>query len=90
MVSHIRYVHVVNRYMRGRHAYTFIGMIVALLLLLSLVQEYALVMVCMGYVVICPLISLLERVTKRPLWQRAPGPEPRPELKNETKPETKH
>jgi CDP-diacylglycerol--serine O-phosphatidyltransferase len=68
MVSRVRYVHVVNRYMRGRHPQTYIVQIVLALLLLSLLEEYAVALVCMGYVVVCPLISLAEKLLKRPIW----------------------
>ena len=76
MISHVKYVHVVNRYMRGRRPYAYIAQIVLLLLVLSLVTEYAIVLLCMGYVLICPVISLLERLLKRPLWP--PGVPPAP------------
>lgn len=72
MVSHIKYVHVVNRFMRGRHPYTYVGQIVLIILLLALIPEYAVAILCIGYVVACPLVSLLERLLKRPLW---PGPQ---------------
>ena len=75
MVSRVKYVHVVNRYMRGRLPQTYIVQIIVVALLLALVQEYALVLLCMGYVVACPLVGLLEKVFKRPIWppQNAPG-----------------
>ncbi len=72
MVSHLKYVHIVNQFMRGRHAYTYVAQIVLTILALSLVQDYALVLLCMGYVVICPTVSMLERVFKRPLWPQPP------------------
>lgn len=72
MVSHIKYVHVVNRFMRGRHPTTYLGQILLVILLLALVPEYAVALLCIGYVVTCPVISLLERMLKRPLW---PGPQ---------------
>jgi CDP-diacylglycerol--serine O-phosphatidyltransferase len=75
MVSHVKYVHLVNRYMRGRHPYTYIAQIVlALLLLFSLGTEYALVLVFAGYVVVCPAIALLEKLIKRKLWPAAAPP----------------
>jgi CDP-diacylglycerol--serine O-phosphatidyltransferase len=71
MVSHVKYVHVVNRFMRGRHPHTYVGQIVLVILLLALVPEWAVALLCFGYVVACPVVSLLERLLKRPLW---PGP----------------
>lgn len=68
MVSHVKYVHVVNRFMRGRHPHTYVGQIVLVILALALVPEWALALLCMGYVVGCPVVSLLERTMKRPLW----------------------
>jgi CDP-diacylglycerol--serine O-phosphatidyltransferase len=76
MVSHVRYVHIVNRYMRGRQPYTYVAQIVLLLLVLALVTEYALVVLCVGYVVLCPLVSLLEKLIKRPIWPAPSGPPP--------------
>jgi len=72
MVSHVKYVHVVNRYMRGRHPYTYVAQIVVAALVLALLNEYALVLICLGYVIVCPVVSLLERVLHRPLWPARP------------------
>ena len=73
MISHVKYVHVVNRFMRGRRPYTYVAQLVAVLLLLFLVKEYALVILCMGYVIVCPLISLAEKIFKKPLWPAGPA-----------------
>jgi CDP-diacylglycerol--serine O-phosphatidyltransferase len=73
MVSRVRYVHVINRFMRGRQPYTYVAPLVVVLLLLYLVLHYALILICLGYVVGCPLISGLERVFKRPLWPQPPS-----------------
>jgi CDP-diacylglycerol--serine O-phosphatidyltransferase len=72
MVSRVKYVHVINRFMRGRHPQTYLAQIVVSLLLLALVHEYALVIVCMGYVVACPAVALAEKVFHRPLWPLRP------------------
>ena len=72
MVSRIRYVHVVNRFMRGRHPHAYLGQIVLVILLLALVPEYAIATLCIGYVVICPMVSLFEKLLKRPLWPQPP------------------
>jgi len=75
MVSKVRYVHVVNRFLRGRQPYTYVVQIVLILLLLYLVVHYALMLLCVGYVVGCPLISFIEKITKRNLWPPSPpGP----------------
>lgn len=74
MVSRIKYVHVVNRFMRGRHPHTYIAQIVFALLLLSLIPEYAIALVTIVYVFACPLVSLLEKLLKKPLWPRPGAP----------------
>lgn len=68
MVSHVKYVHLVNRFMRGRHPRIYVAQIVFALLLLSLIPEFAIAAVAIGYVLASPVISLLERALKRPLW----------------------
>jgi CDP-diacylglycerol--serine O-phosphatidyltransferase len=74
MVSRVRYVHLVNRFLRGRQPYTYVVAIVLAALLLYLVLHYALLLLCLAYVVGCPAISLAEKLLKRPLW---PAPPPR-------------
>jgi CDP-diacylglycerol--serine O-phosphatidyltransferase len=75
MVSRVRYVHVVNRFLRGRQPYTYVVQVVLVFLLLYLVLHYALVLLCMGYVIACPAVSALEKMLKRPLWPKPPkGP----------------
>lgn len=71
MVSRVKYVHIVNRYLRGRAAHTYIGVILLVLLLLSLAPEYAVVFIVMGYVLLCPVVALLEKILKRDLWPPA-------------------
>lgn len=72
MVSRVRYVHLVNRFLRGRQPYTYVVAIVLVFLLIYLVLHYALLLLCLSYVVGCPLISALERMLKRPLWPKPP------------------
>jgi CDP-diacylglycerol---serine O-phosphatidyltransferase len=72
MVSRVRYVHVVNRFLRGRQPYTYVVQIVLILLLLYLVLHYALMLLCVGYIVGCPAISLAEKLLKKPLWPTPP------------------
>ena len=77
MVSRVRYVHVVNRFFRGRKPYTYVVQIVLAALVLFLVKEYAIIVLCLGYAIGCPVISLLEKLLKRPLWPKiAPPPPP--------------
>jgi CDP-diacylglycerol--serine O-phosphatidyltransferase len=75
MVSKVKYVHVVNRYLRGRQPRFYVATVALLLLLVWLVPQYALVILCMGYVAACPLVALLEKLLHRPLW---PAPPPAP------------
>jgi CDP-diacylglycerol--serine O-phosphatidyltransferase len=72
MVSRVRYVHVVNRFLRGRQPYTYVVQIVLVLLLLYLILHYALMLLCVAYIVGCPAISLAEKMLKRPLWPQPP------------------
>jgi CDP-diacylglycerol--serine O-phosphatidyltransferase len=76
MVSRVRYVHVVNRFFRGRKPYTYIVQIVLAALVLFLVKEYAIVLLSLGYAIGCPVISLLEKLLKRPLWPKIAPPPP--------------
>jgi CDP-diacylglycerol--serine O-phosphatidyltransferase len=76
MVSRVRYVHVVNRFFRGRKPYTYIVQIVLAALVLFLVKEYAIVLLSLGYAIGCPAISLLEKLLKRPLWPKIAPPPP--------------
>lgn len=72
MVSRVRYVHLVNRFLRGRQPYTYVVAIVVGFLLLYLVLHYALLLLCVAYVVGCPAISLAEKLMKRQLWPPPP------------------
>lgn len=76
MVSRVRYVHLVNRFLRGRQPYTYVVAIVLVALLLYLVLHFALVLLCVAYVVGCPAISLAEKLLKKPLWPAPPGDAP--------------
>jgi CDP-diacylglycerol--serine O-phosphatidyltransferase len=76
MVSRVRYVHVVNRFLRGRKPYTYIVQIVLAALVLFLVKEYAIVLLSLGYAIGCPVISLLEKLLKRPIWPKIAPPPP--------------
>ncbi len=75
MVSRVRYVHVVNRFARGRQPYTYVVQIVLVALVLFLVKEYAIVLLSLGYAIGCPVIGLLEKLLKKEIWPRSP---PRP------------
>ena len=72
MVSRVRYVHVVNRFLRGRQPYTYVVQIVLVLLVLYLILHYALLLLCVAYVVGCPAISLAEKILKKRLWPPLP------------------
>jgi CDP-diacylglycerol--serine O-phosphatidyltransferase len=76
MVSRVRYVHVVNRFFRGRKPYTYIVQIVFAALVLFLVKEYAIILLSLGYAIGCPAVSLLEKLLKRPLWPMIGPPAP--------------
>jgi CDP-diacylglycerol--serine O-phosphatidyltransferase len=78
MVSRVRYVHVVNRFFRGRKPYTYVVQIVFAALVLFLVKEYAIILLSLGYAIGCPAVSLLEKLLKRPLWPKI-GPPPAPQ-----------
>ncbi len=74
MVSRVRYVHVVNRFFRGRQPYTYIVQIILVALVLFLVKEYAIVLLSLGYAIGCPIVGLLEKLLKREIWPRSPPP----------------
>ena len=56
MVSKVPYVHLFNRFMRGRRPYTYVAQTVFLLFLLALLEEWALFLGFLGYVALCPLL----------------------------------
>lgn len=76
MVSRVRYVHVVNRFFRGRKPYTYVVQIVFAALVLFLVKEYAIILLSLGYAIGCPAVSLLEKLLKRPIWPKIGPPPP--------------
>jgi hypothetical protein len=43
---------------------------------LFLVKEYAIVLLSLGYAIGCPVISLLEKLLKRPIWPKIAPPPP--------------
>ena len=75
MISKARYVHLVNRYMRGKRPYTYVAQIVFVLCLLAIQPALALFITFGAYVLLCPLLSVLESVSGRRIVPRTSMPE---------------
>jgi CDP-diacylglycerol--serine O-phosphatidyltransferase len=65
MVSKIRYIHLVNRYMRGRRPYTYVAQIVFVLFLLAILETWALFLGFVSYVLLCPFLSKIDSLRRR-------------------------
>lgn len=71
MVSKMRYVHVVNRYLRGRAGLTYIGVLIIFLLLLLISVQSSLALVFGLYALSAPLAALSRAITG---WPKLPVP----------------
>ena len=74
MVSKVRYIHLVNRYMRGKRPYTYVAQIVFVLFLLALWPRWALFASFVVYVVTCPILTGLEEAFGRRIVPRTEPP----------------
>ena len=72
MITKVPYIHLVNRYMRGRRPYTYVAQIVFVLFLLAIREVWALFLGFLAYVVVCPGIAKWESLRARKM-----GPEQR-------------
>ncbi len=75
MISRIQYVHLANRYMRGKRPYTYVAQIVFVLILLAVVTEWALFLGAMTYVLAGPLVTAIEHMSGRKIIRRTPSRE---------------
>lgn len=75
MISRARYVHIVNRYMRGKRPYTYVAQIVFVVFLLALWPREALFVALLLYVFLCPLLSVLESMLGRKIVPRTHPPQ---------------
>ncbi len=65
MISRMRYIHLVNRYMRGRRPYTYVAQIVFVLFLLAILEIWALFVAFLLYVALCPILSKWDAARNR-------------------------
>jgi CDP-diacylglycerol--serine O-phosphatidyltransferase len=71
MVSHLRYPHLVNRYLRGRRSISRLITIVGIILLMVVAHQYVIGIGCLAYAAFGPGAWLSARVRR---WMRRPPP----------------
>lgn len=72
MISKQPYVHMVNRYMRGRRPYTYVAQVVFVLFLLAIFWIWALFLAFLAYVALCPVWRRIELMREKKSEQVSP------------------
>ncbi len=76
MVSTLRYVHILNRYLRGRAPFEYLVVAVILILAFSIVPELSLAVGCVFYALTAPVAAILRRLAGIPAPLPAPAAAP--------------
>jgi CDP-diacylglycerol--serine O-phosphatidyltransferase len=82
MVSRVKYIHVVNRILRGRHPFVALVEVILIVALVFLFREFAFFIAFFGYAVTGPFFWVKKRMTLHPA--AAPGIAPPPAERNES------
>lgn len=73
MISRLPYVHLVNRYLRGRAPFGYVAMSVVILLLLTIAPQWSIAVAFVSYALSAPIVRLLRlRPGRRPALPTRP------------------
>jgi CDP-diacylglycerol--serine O-phosphatidyltransferase len=73
MVSNVRYVHVPNRYLKGRHTFTYLAYLIFAALAMALIPEIALMLGFLIYALSGPVAALVRRPKAKARRQEEEG-----------------